>query len=34
MYRYDGFWHCMDTYKDYATLNKMWNDGTAPWKIW
>jgi glucose-1-phosphate cytidylyltransferase len=34
MYRYDGFWHCMDTYKDYAKLNAMWRDGKAPWKIW
>jgi glucose-1-phosphate cytidylyltransferase len=34
MYRHDGFWHCMDHYKDYTTLNKMWAKDTAPWKIW
>ncbi len=34
MYRYSGFWHCMDTYKDYSTLNKMWADNKAPWKVW
>lgn len=34
MYRYEGFWHCMDTYKDYAKLNRMWAAGEAPWRIW
>ncbi|MGC4063794.1 MAG: sugar phosphate nucleotidyltransferase [Polyangiaceae bacterium] len=34
MYPYDGFWHAMDHYKDYVTLNKMWTDGAAPWKVW
>ncbi len=34
MFRHDGFWHCMDHYKDYATLNGMWARGHAPWKSW
>lgn len=34
MYRHEGFWHCMDTYKDYMSLNKMWVENKAPWKIW
>ncbi|HTM45310.1 MAG TPA: glucose-1-phosphate cytidylyltransferase [Polyangiaceae bacterium] len=34
MFRHDGFWHCMDHYKDYASLNKLWSNGDAPWKIW
>lgn len=34
MYRHDGFWHCMDHYKDYTTLNSAWKRGNAPWKIW
>jgi glucose-1-phosphate cytidylyltransferase len=34
MFRYEGFWHCMDTYKDYQKLNEMWKAKTAPWKIW
>lgn len=34
MYRHEGFWHAMDHYKDYVTLNQMWNEGTAPWKLW
>lgn len=34
MFSYDGFWHCMDHYKDYSTLNTMWKEGQAPWKVW
>jgi glucose-1-phosphate cytidylyltransferase len=34
MYRHDGFWQCMDTFKDYTTLNTMWEKKKAPWKIW
>jgi len=33
-YRHDGFWQPMDTYTEYALLNRLWNDGQAPWKIW
>jgi len=32
-YIHDGFWHAMDTYKDYEELNKMWQEN-PPWKIW
>jgi glucose-1-phosphate cytidylyltransferase len=34
MFRFDGFWHAMDHYKDYTTLNDMWAKGNAPWKVW
>ena len=34
LYTHEGFWQCMDTYKDYQILNKMWADKNAPWKIW
>lgn len=34
MHRHDGFWHCMDNYKDHVTLNRMWSSGKAPWKVW
>ncbi len=34
MFRHDGFWHCMDHYKDYTTLNAMWASGKAKWKVW
>jgi glucose-1-phosphate cytidylyltransferase len=30
-YRHDGFWECMDTYKDAIALNDLWASGAAPW---
>ena len=33
-YRHEGFWECMDTYKDAIALNDMWAAGRAPWRIW
>lgn len=33
-YRHGGFWHPMDTLRDKNVLEKMWNEGKAPWKIW
>jgi glucose-1-phosphate cytidylyltransferase len=33
-YKHSGFWHCMDTPKDKADLNAMWNQNKAPWKVW
>ena len=30
-YRHEGFWDCMDTYKDLVTLNDLWERGEAPW---
>ncbi len=34
IYRHNGFWQCMDTYRDYKYLNDLWDDGQAPWKNW
>jgi glucose-1-phosphate cytidylyltransferase len=35
MYSHDGFWQCMDTFRDYSLLNEMWSSGNAPWtKYW
>ena len=31
LFRHEGYWHCMDTYKDYKDLNKIWEKGSAPW---
>jgi glucose-1-phosphate cytidylyltransferase len=28
---HQGFWECMDTYKDWITLNELWAGGQAPW---
>lgn len=30
-YCHDGFWYCMDTARDHATLEDLWNSGRAPW---
>ena len=29
-----GFWQCMDTYREFEMLNKMWDEGKAPWNNW
>ena len=31
-YRHEGFWDCMDTYKDTLLLNELWERGQAPWR--
>jgi glucose-1-phosphate cytidylyltransferase len=31
---HDGFWACMDTYKDNLELNAAWEGGTAAWRTW
>jgi glucose-1-phosphate cytidylyltransferase len=33
-FRHEGFWDCMDTYKDAVVLNDLWASGEAPWRIW
>lgn len=30
-FRHEGFWHCMDTFKDAQVLNEICADGTPPW---
>jgi glucose-1-phosphate cytidylyltransferase len=30
-FRHEGFWDCMDTYKDAVLLNDLWESGRAPW---
>jgi glucose-1-phosphate cytidylyltransferase len=32
-YKHNGFWKCMDTYKDNVELNQLW-ESHAPWKVW
>lgn len=34
MYKHEGFWKCMDTYKDYLELNEMCEQGDPPWKVY
>ena len=33
-HRHEGFWDCMDTYKDATRLNDLWAAGEAPWRLW
>ncbi len=33
-YRHGGFWQCMDTLRDKAYLEKLWQGGKAPWCTW
>lgn len=33
-HRHEGFWECMDTYKDAVALNDLWESGKPPWRIW
>jgi len=32
--KHNGFWFCMDTYKEMEDLNKIWHSKKAPWKVW
>jgi glucose-1-phosphate cytidylyltransferase len=33
-HRHEGFWDCMDTYKDAVVLDDLWSRGEAPWPTW
>jgi len=33
-YEHHGFWQPMDTLNDKMTLEKLWKEKRAPWKIW
>ena len=33
-YVHNGFWHAMDTLRDKLYLDRLWQEGNAPWKIW
>jgi glucose-1-phosphate cytidylyltransferase len=33
-FRHEGFWQCMDTYREQQMLDRMWMSGSAPWKVW
>ncbi len=33
LYKHDGFWQAMDTYKEMRELNEKWADGN-PWAVW
>lgn len=33
-YVHRGFWQCMDTLREKQKLEKLWETGCAPWKLW
>lgn len=33
VHHHDGYWQCMDTYRDYLLLQETWNSGDAPWQF-
>ena len=33
-HRHEGFWDCMDTYKDAVVLNDLWAGADPPWDVW
>jgi glucose-1-phosphate cytidylyltransferase len=33
-YAHEGFFHAMDTYREFKYLNELWEAGRAPWKVW
>jgi glucose-1-phosphate cytidylyltransferase len=33
-YPYDGFWGCMDTFKEKQELDDIFSQGRAPWLVW
>ena len=33
-YVHGGFWQCMDTLREKKNLERLWESGNAPWKVW
>ncbi|HCJ66769.1 MAG TPA: glucose-1-phosphate cytidylyltransferase [Elusimicrobia bacterium] len=33
-YKHTGFWKPMDTLRDKIELERLWEEGKAPWKVW
>lgn len=34
VYQHNGFWQCMDTYRELELLNELYNSGKALWQVW
>jgi glucose-1-phosphate cytidylyltransferase len=34
VYEHGGYWQCMDTYRDWKSLDEQWRAGAPPWKVW
>lgn len=33
-YKHTSFWQCMDTLREKHILQKLWESGNPPWKLW
>lgn len=33
-YIHKGYWQCMDTLREKQQIEKLWDSGKAPWKVW
>lgn len=33
-YRHEEFWQCMDTISEQRLLQRLWDEGGPPWKVW
>ena len=33
-YTHKGYWQCMDTLREKQQIEKLWDSGKAPWRIW
>ena len=33
-YKHIGFWQSMDTLRDRSLLERLWNSGAPPWRVW
>ena len=33
-YVHKGYWQCMDTLREKQQIEKLWESGNAPWKLW
>lgn len=34
VYQHNGFWQCMDTYRELELLNQLYLSGEAEWRVW
>ena len=34
LYPHEGFWQCVDTYRELELLNMLWKQHNSPWKCW
>ncbi|MGH3030885.1 MAG: glucose-1-phosphate cytidylyltransferase, partial [Gaiellaceae bacterium] len=33
-YKHDGYWQNMDTLRDKVVLDRLWESGEPPWRVW